>query len=88
MTDWPGFRFVGKVPPESAKPVPAMAAELTVTGSVPEDVSVTVCVAVVFKVTLPNAMLEELTLSIAEPAFICNPKVFDTLPALAVSVAV
>jgi hypothetical protein len=37
-----------------AKPVPVIAAELTVTGDVPVDVSVNDCVVAVFTVTLPK----------------------------------
>jgi hypothetical protein len=43
------------------KPVPEIAAELTVTGEVPVDVSIKGNVLVVFTVTLPKARLAELT---------------------------
>jgi hypothetical protein len=59
------FRVSGKVAPEKEKPVPAMATELTVTGAPPVEVRVTDCVAGVFRVTSPKAMLVELTLSMA-----------------------
>ena len=41
------------------KPVPVMAAELSVTGVVPVEVSVTDCVDAVFTVTLPKLRLVE-----------------------------
>jgi hypothetical protein len=40
VSDWVGFNVAGKLPPTIAKPVPLIAAELTVTGEVPVDVSV------------------------------------------------
>jgi hypothetical protein len=39
------------------KPAPVIAAELTVTGEVPVDVSVNDCVVAVFTVTLPKLRL-------------------------------
>jgi hypothetical protein len=42
------------------KPAPLIAAEFTVTGVVPDDVSVNVCVVAVFTVTLPKLMLPAL----------------------------
>ena len=41
-------------------PAPVMAAELTVTGVVPDDVRVKDCVAAVFTVTFPKLTLPEL----------------------------
>ena len=46
-----------------AKPVPAIAAELTVTGEVPVEVSTRESDLAVFTVTLPKARLVELTVS-------------------------
>ena len=46
-----------------AKPVPAIAAELTVTGEVPVEVSTRESALAVFTVTLPKARLVELTVS-------------------------
>ena len=43
------------------KPAPVIAAELTVTGAVPVDVSVNDCVVAVFTVTLPKLRLAALT---------------------------
>jgi hypothetical protein len=49
-----GFSVTGKLPPTTVKPVPVIAAELTVTGDVPVDVSVNDCIVAVFTVTLPK----------------------------------
>lgn len=54
LMDWVGFSVAGKLPPTIVKPVPVSTAELTVTGEVPVDVSVSVCAVVVFTVTLPK----------------------------------
>ena len=43
------------------KPAPAIVAEFTVTGDVPVDVSVNVCVVAVFTTTLPKLRLAVLT---------------------------
>ena len=45
------------------KPAPVIAAELTVTGDVPVDVSVSDCVVAVFTVTLPKLKLAVLTVN-------------------------
>jgi hypothetical protein len=58
-----GFSVTGKLPPTIVKPAPVIAAELTVTGAVPVDVSVNVCVADVFTVTLPKPRLAALTVN-------------------------
>jgi len=83
-----GFKVIGKVIPETVKPVPATVAALTVTATVPVEDRVSVCVAGVFTLTLPNTILPVLTPSVGIPAPNCNAKVFATLPALAVSVTV
>jgi hypothetical protein len=57
-----------------------------VTGAVPLEVSVTDCVAAVFRFSLPNARLVAPMLSVGMAAFNCSAKVLETLPALAVSV--
>ena len=54
ITDWFGFNVTGKVAPESLKPVPCNAAELIMTGAVPDEVSVSERVAVEPTGTLPN----------------------------------
>jgi hypothetical protein len=54
VVDWVGFSVTGRVPPTIVKPVPVIAAEFTVTGDVPEDVSVSDCIVALFTVTLPK----------------------------------
>ena len=78
--------MTGKVAPDIVKPVPVNVAELMVTGAVPLELSVTGSVVGVFTVTLPNAKLAGLMLSVGTAAFSCRAKVFDTPPALAVRV--
>ena len=81
-----GFKVTGKVAPDIVKPVPVNAAELMVTGAFPLEVSVTGKVVGVFNVTLPNARLAGLMVSVGTAAFNCKAKVFDTPPVLAVRV--
>jgi hypothetical protein len=64
VNDWPGFNWSGNVPPDSVKPVPLKVAELIVTGAVPVEANVTDCVDADPTVTLLNARLPVLTLSI------------------------
>ena len=54
VTDWLGFNVTGKVAPESLKPVPCSATELTVNGAVPDDVRVSESVPVESTGTLPK----------------------------------
>jgi hypothetical protein len=54
VIDWVGFRVTGKLPPTIVKATPEIAAEFTVSGDVPVDVSVNDCVVAVFTVTLPK----------------------------------
>ena len=58
-----GFSVAGKPAPMIVKPVPAIAAELTVTGEVPVDVSVKDCVAAVFTAIVPKLKLAALTVN-------------------------
>ena len=59
-----GFSVTGKLlPPVIEKPVPLIAAELIVTGAVPDDVSVSDCVVAVPTVTLPKLRLAALTVN-------------------------
>ena len=58
-----GFSVIGKLPPTIVKPVPVIAAEFTVTGELPVDVKINVCVIGVFTVTLPKLRLAALTVS-------------------------
>jgi hypothetical protein len=61
VIDCVGLSVTGKLPPTIAKPVPVIAAELTVTGAVPVDINVNDCVIAVFTVTLPKLRLAVLT---------------------------
>jgi hypothetical protein len=61
----PGESDSGNTAPEALKPVPLMAAALTVNGATPVEVSTTVCVAVELTETLPNPRFVVLTLSVA-----------------------
>jgi hypothetical protein len=88
VNDWPELRVTGKLAPETENPLPTRMAELTVTGRVPAEVSVIDCVADVFTVTLPNGRVVALILKTAVAAFSWRVNVFETPPALAVSVAV
>ena len=60
VIDCVGFNVAGKLPPAMVKPAPEIAAEFTVTGDVPVDVSVNDCVVAVFTVTLPKLRLAAL----------------------------
>jgi len=68
---WPGLRDAGKLPPETEKPVPVVASDLIVTGTLPVEVTVTDCVTAVPTATSPNCMEAVLRLSAADeaPAF-------------------
>lgn len=77
---------MGKVAPETEKPVPVTDAEFTVTAAVPTDDKVSVCVVGVFTTTLPNETLVALMLSVGTAAFNCSEKPIEAPPALAVSV--
>jgi hypothetical protein len=63
VIDCVGFSVTGTLPPTIVKPAPVMAAELTVTGAVPVEVSVNDCVVAVFTVTLPKLRLAALTVN-------------------------
>lgn len=82
----------GNVSAGILKPEPVKAAELIVKAPVPTEDKVRACgVAAVLTCTLPNAMLLELIPkvdTVAATAFSCNEVVFDTDPAVAVTVAV
>ncbi len=57
-----GFSVTGKLPPTREKPVPETDPEFTVTADVPDDVTVSDCVAEEFTVTLPK--LNEVALNV------------------------
>lgn len=83
----PLFNVSGKVAPETLKPAPRLTAEFTVTGAVPVDDKVMVCVVGVSTETLPKFTLDGFTLNVGtlEPSSI--RKVSVTPAALAVRVA-
>jgi len=83
-----GFKVIGKVAPETVKPLPVMVAALTVTAPVPVEDRVMVCVAAVLTLMLPKVRLEELTLSVITDVPNCRTRVLATLLALAVNVTV
>lgn len=83
---WLGFSVIGKLMPESPKPVPATAAPLMVSAAVPDEVSVTVFVIAVFSRSVPNATLLELSVNAGLVAFSVSEQVFETPPEVAVSV--
>lgn len=60
--------MAGTVTPVIEKPGPDRSTELTVTGAVPEDVSVMDCVAVEFRATEPKSRLDALTVNCAVTA--------------------
>jgi hypothetical protein len=69
---WAGFRVSGKVIPDMLKAVPFTLPALIVSGAVPLEVSVTVCAAVVFSITLPKATLLAPRVSPGIHALSCN----------------
>jgi hypothetical protein len=85
---WFGFRVSGKLAPAAAKPVPVKDEALTVTGALPVDDKVTVCVAAIFNTTSPKSTLLVLSVSVGTEELSASANVFETPPALAVSVAV
>ena len=71
-TDWPGLSVTGNDAPVNEKPVPEIDAELTVSAELPLEVMVSVWVAGLATVTLPNAMDVGLIASTAVAAFSCS----------------
>lgn len=78
--------MAGKVTGEFENPLPLVETEFTVTGAVPLEVRVTVCVIEPFTTTPPNATLVALRLKVGVAAFNCSEIDVDVLPALAVRV--
>ena len=70
---WVGFSVTGRLPLTIVKPVPVIAAEFTVTGDVPVDVSVNDCVVAAFTVTLPKLKLVALTVNCGTGAAVPVP---------------
>src|SRR5277367_6787290 len=73
VIDCVGLNVAGKLPPTTVKPVPVIAAEFTVTGEVPVDVSVKDCVVAVFTVTSPKLRLAALTVNCGLGAAVLVP---------------
>jgi hypothetical protein len=73
VIDCVGFSVTGKLPPTIVKPVPVIAAELTVTGDVPLDVSVNDWVVAVFTVTLPKLKVAALIVNCGLGAAVLVP---------------
>jgi hypothetical protein len=71
--DCVGLNVAGRLPPTIAKPAPVIAAEFTVTGEVPVDVSVNDCVVAVFTVTLPKLKVAALTANCGLAATVLVP---------------
>lgn len=84
--DCPGFSVAGRLPLTTVNPLPLALALLTVRADVPVDFNVSVCLAGVFRATLPNARLLELQLMVATAGERLTVKLFVTPPALAVRV--
>jgi hypothetical protein len=68
----PGVKVAGNEGPDSVKPVPVTTADLTVTGVVPVDDKLTICIAGVFNATSPNPTLVALMPSVDVPKLIVN----------------
>lgn len=75
---WVPVRVIGKLTPETLKPVPATVAAVTVTEDVPPDDRTNVCVDGVPTFSEPNDKLTELTLRAMAAAPSCTPKVSVT----------
>lgn len=83
----PGFNVIGVVIPVAPNKAPATETDEIVTGAVPADVSVTVCVAVLFTATPPNETLLAFSVSFGEPTLSCRESALEVLPVVAVTVA-
>lgn len=69
---------MGKLPPTMLNPAPEVASELIVTGVVPVDVSVTVCICAELMATFPKLRL--LALTNRNPSFDPCPCTFEIDP--------
>ena len=68
----PGFSVRGSVTPDHINSDPEIEIPETVTGAVPVELSVTVCVAVCPATTLPKFTVVVLVLSVGMDAFNCS----------------
>jgi len=83
----PGFSVVGRLSDDIEKPLPVTPNEFTVTGAVPVELSLIVCVVELFTTTGPKAMLVAFTASVDVAAFSCRDTVLEVDPVDAVTVA-
>jgi hypothetical protein len=83
----PGLSVAGKLTAGAENPLPVTAIEFTVTGAVPLEVRVTVCVVEPFTATPPNDTLLTLRLSVGIAALSCSETDFEELPVVAVTEA-
>jgi hypothetical protein len=79
---------IGKVAPTTENPAPEMDPLVTVTGAVPEEVTVTDFVTAVPVGTFPNAIEGALRLKAGVAAFSCKAKLLEELFEVAVIVAI
>jgi hypothetical protein len=87
---WAGSSVTGRLPPTIVKPAPMIAAEFTVTGEVPVDVSVKDCIVAVFIVTLPKLRFAVLTVNwgaVWDAPWPCNGTCATICPAVPINVA-
>jgi hypothetical protein len=83
----PGFNVTGVVIPVTPNREPATETDEIVTGAEPEEVSVTVWVAVLFTTSPPKETLVAFRVSAGAAAFSCSEADFELLPDVAVKVA-
>jgi len=79
FTEAVGFRVSGRDAPEIVKPAPEMDAAVTVTGLVPVDVTVRVCVAEEPTATLPKLRLVALNDNCGVPGVVAVPLRLTTM---------
>lgn len=80
--------MAGRLTGVTVKPLPVTVTELTVTGAVPVEVIVTVCVVALLITMGPNEMLVAFRLKAGVAAFSCKDADCDVLPDAAVNVMV
>lgn len=85
---WPGLSVVGVVKPVAENRDPVTVRLETVTGALPVEESVMVCLAVCPTVTLPKLTLFELTVSVPDPPFSRIEKAAEAPPEVAVNATV
>lgn len=80
-----GANVIGKALADMMNSPPVNVAKLIVTADAPVDFNITVCVEGVFNSTLPNATLDDWTLSVRIPGFTLSGLAFERPAALASS---